>query len=450
MIVCKFGGTSVQDADAINRLVKIVASRAPEHPVVVVSALARVTDGLVSLAESVRQGHGAALEATLETLHDRHRAVASELQGGDTALPALEAAFEEMRRVLRPAVGRVLTPTERDLLLGQGERWSSLLIEAALAHAGLPVALVDARSVIITDNRHGRATPLGDAIRARAQAVMVPLLAEGRIPLTQGFIGATADGRPTILGRGGSDFTASLLGAALGAHRVEIWTDVDGLMTADPRIVPEARTLASATYDEAAELATFGAKVLHPATQLPLAAAGIPIIILNALRPDAPGTIIGQTRSSALRADGPIGSISWKPGAILISVRAPRMLGAYGFLRQLFEVFERHEVPVDVLASSEVSVSLTVEDATHLDALVRDLAPLGEVTVNEGRAIVAVVGHGMLSSPGLAARVFKAVQPAAIEVISQGAWATNLTFVVREADGPAIVQRLHHEFFGSN
>lgn len=450
MIVCKFGGTSVQDAEAMLRLAKIVAAREHEQPVVVVSALARVTDSLVSLAESVRQGHGAALEATLETLHDRHRAVANELEGGEAGLPALDAAFAELRRVLRPAIGRVLAPAERDFLLGQGELWSSHLVAAALTSAGIPVTWVDARQVIITDDRHGRATPQLDAIRVAAQKVIAPLLEAGRVPLTQGFIGATPSGRPTILGRGGSDFTASLLGAALDALRVEIWTDVNGLMTADPRIVPEARTLASATYDEAAELATFGAKVLHPATQLPLAAAGIPIVILNAKHPDYPGTIIGLTRASALRADGPIGSISWKPGAILVNVRAPRMLGAYGFLRQLFEVFERHEVPVDVLASSEVSVSLTVEDATRLDALVRDLAPLGEVTVSEGRAIVAVVGHGMLSSPGLAARVFAAVQPANIEVISQGASATNLTFVVREADGPAIVQRLHHEFFGSN
>ena len=449
MIVCKFGGTSVQDAAAILRLVQIVLTRQHERPLVVVSALARVTDSLVSLAESVRQGHGAAVEATLETLHDRHCAVAHELEGGATALPALDAAFDELRQVLRPAVGRALTPAERDRLLGQGEIWSSRLVEAALAQAGVPVAWVDARRVIVTDDRHGRATPLLDAIRVAAQEVVAPLLAAGRVPLTQGFIGATATGRPTILGRGGSDFTASLLGAALDAIRVEIWTDVNGLMTADPRIVPEARTLASATYDEAAELATFGAKVLHPATQLPLAAAGIPIVILNARHPDHPGTIIGLTRASSLRADGPIGSISWKPGAILVNVRAPRMLGAWGFLRQLFEVFERHEVPVDVLASSEVSVSLTVENAARLDALVRDLEPLGEVTVHEGRAIVAVVGHGMLSSPGIAARVFAAVQPANIEVISQGASATNLTFVVKEADGPAIVQRLHREFFGS-
>jgi aspartate kinase len=388
------------------------------------------------------------VEATLDTLLERHRQVADTLKGGAAALPALQSTIADLRAALRPAIGRTLTPAERDLLLGQGEILSSRLVEAALAHAGQPVTWVDARRVIITDDRHGRATPRQDRIREAAAAVLAPLLAAGRIPLTQGFIGANAAGRPTILGRGGSDFTASLLGAALDAVRVEIWTDVNGLMTADPRIVPEARTLASATYDEAAELATFGAKVLHPATQLPLAAAGIPIVILNAQHADQPGTIIGPTRASALRADGPIGSISWKPGAILLNVRAPRMLGAYGFLRQLFEVFERHEVPVDVLASSEVSVSLTVEDRSRLDGLVRDLMPLGEVTVNEGRAIVAVVGHGMLSSPGVAARVFKAVQPANIEVISQGASATNLTFVVRENDGPAVVQRLHREFFG--
>ena len=449
MIVCKFGGTSVQDASAILRLATIVSARQHEKPVVVVSALARVTDSLVALAESVRQGHGAAVEASLETLHDRHRAVAAELPGGDAALAALEAAFAELRPVLRAAVGRVLTPAERDMLLGQGELWSSRLVEAALRHAGIPASWIDARQVIITDDRHGRATPKQDAIRAATRAHLQPLLESGRVPVTQGFIGATESGRPTVLGRGGSDFTASLLGAALDAVRVEIWTDVNGLMTADPRIVPEARTLASATYDEAAELATFGAKVLHPATQLPLASAGIPIVILNAQRPDAPGTIIGLTRASALRADGPIGSISWKPGAILVTVRAARMLGAYGFLRQLFEVFERHEVPVDVLASSEVSVSLTVDDASRLHGLVRDLSPLGEVTVREGRAIVAVVGHGMMSSPNLAARVFGAVQPASIEVISQGASATNLTFVVRETDGPAVVQRLHREFFGA-
>lgn len=449
MIITKFGGTSVQDAAAIERLVRIVTARRKEAPVVVVSALARVTDALVQLAESVRHGRAAEVEATIQTLEDRHASLATSLPGGDAALPALTSMFRELRQLLRPAIGQPLTPAQRDALLGQGELWSSAIVAAVLKGQGLPAEWVDARTVVITDDRHGRATPQTAEIRGRARAVMVPLLEQGAIPVTQGFIGATASGRPTVLGRGGSDFTASLLGAALDAVRVEIWTDVDGLMTADPRIVPSARTLASATYDEAAELATFGAKVLHPATQLPLAAAGIPIIILNAQHPEGGGTIIGPTRSSAMRSGGPIGSISWKRGITLISVRAPRMLGAYGFLRQLFEVFERHEISVDVLASSEVSVSLTIEDRSRLEELVRELEPLGEVSVDERRAIIAIVGHGMQSTPGLAARVFTASQPANIEVISQGASAINLTFVVHEDDGPGVVQRLHQAFFGT-
>ncbi len=265
----------------------------------------------------------------------------------------------------------------------------------------------------------------------------------------QGFVGSTADGRPTTLGRGGSDFTAALLGAALEAERVEIWTDVSGLMTADPRIVSSARTLAAASYEEAAELATFGAKVLHPATALPLVRAGIPIVVLNSTRPAEAGTIIEPSAELERMGDSPVRSISFKRGITVINVRAPRMLGAFGFLRAMFEVFERHEVVVDVLASGEVSVSLTVEDRSRLDAVVGDLSELGEVRVEHGRAIVAVVGIGLRHTPGLAARLFKAVQPANVEVISQGASAINMTFVVREADGPGVVQRLHREFFGS-
>ena len=269
------------------------------------------------------------------------------------------------------------------------------------------------------------------------------------MPVTQGFIGATADGLPTTLGRGGSDFTASLLGAALEADRVEIWTDVNGLMTADPRVVPSARTLRAASYEEAAELATFGARVLHPATAQPLVRAGIPIVVLNSSRPDEPGTRIEPSAELERLGDSPVRSISWKRGITVVNVRAPRMLGAYGFLRAMFEVFERHEVVVDVLASSEVSVSLTVEDRTRLDVVVRDLGELGEVWIEDHRAIVAVVGIGIRSTPGLAARLFGAVQPANVEVISQGASAINMTFVVREEDGPGVVRRLHQEFFGS-
>lgn len=446
MIVCKFGGTSVQDAAAIERLIAIVRRRLPEQPVVVVSALASVTDELFGLARLTERGQPRQAHRGLEELLERHRRVATDL-GVALVVPAMEGAIEAIRLRLDAATGRALSPEERDWLVGHGELWSANLVAAGLGAASLPACWIDARKLIVTDHRFGRATPDISTITGRAQAELAPLLAAGSVPVVQGFVGSTPDGKPTTLGRGGSDFTAALLGAALGVHRVEIWTDVDGIMTADPRIVPEARTLPSATYDEAAELATFGAKVLHPATQMPLADARIPIVVLNSMRPDNPGTVIGPTRASAVKAGGAVGSISWKRGIIVVHVRAPRMLGAYGFLRQLFEVFERHEIVVDVLASSEVSVSLTIEDATRLDALVRDLSLLGEVTVTQGRAIVAVVGHGVRSTPGIAGRVFMATQPANVEVISQGASAINLTFVVREDDAPDVVRRLHRSFF---
>ena len=449
MIVCKFGGTSVQDAAAITRLAKIVAERRAERPLVVVSALAKVTDGLVRLAETVRLGDAGAINDVLDALLERHDAVASALPGGELALPALQEDVATLRDRMQAARGRPLTHAERDFLVGQGEIWSSRIVAAALAGADLPAEWFDARLVMVTDDRFGRATPVRDLIRARAEDELAPLLEAGRIPVTQGFIGATASGVPTTLGRGGSDFTASLLGAALDAVRVEIWTDVDGLMTADPRLVPSARTLGSATYEEAAELATFGAKVLHPATQLPLSSAGIPIVILNSMHPERPGTIIGPPDATSFASDEPIRSISCKRGTIVINVRAARMLGAFGFLRQLFEVFERHEVVVDVLASSEVSVSLTIEDAARLPVVLRDLGALGEVTVEEDRAIVAIVGQSIKSTGGLAKRIFGAVDPTNVEMISMGASAINLTFVVRADEAPGVVRRLHREFFGS-
>jgi aspartate kinase len=449
MIIAKFGGTSVANAEAIRRLAGIVRSRIAADPLIVVSAFAGVTDALLALGPVVHAGDLAAIDATLGALVERHEATAHELPGGADALSAIADDVIELRRELGAALGRMLRPAELDALAGRGELWSSRLVSAALEGAGLDVAWVDIRPIMVTDDRFGRATPNLAALAGRARECLRPLLQAGRIPVTQGFIGATADGRPTTLGRGGSDFTAALLGAALDVERVEIWTDVNGLMTADPRIVPSARTLRAASYEEAAELATFGAKVLHPATAQPLVRAGIPIVVLNSTRPDEPGTIIEPSAELERLGDSPVRSISWKRDITVLNVRAPRMLGAYGFLRAMFEIFERHEVVVDVLASSEISVSLTVEDRTRLDAVVRDLAELGEVWIEHHRAIVAVVGIGMRSTPGLAARLFRAVQPANVEVISQGASAINMTFVVQEQDGPGVVRRLHQEFFGS-
>ena len=448
MIVAKFGGTSVADAAAVSRLIHIVRDREGDHPVIVVSALAKVTDTLLALAHQIESDDGG--DGIIAALLERHEQIAAALPGAAPAMEDIHADAAELRRELRARLNRATSPAELDAIAGRGELWSSRLVAGALVGAGLDAAWVDIRPIMITDGRFTRAMPYIQVVNKRARDCLRPLAEQGKIPVTQGFIGATATGVPTTLGRGGSDFTAALLGAALDAKRVEIWTDVDGLMTADPRIVPSARTLRAASYEEAAELATFGAKILHPATALPLVRAGIPIVILNSKRPLGTGTTVGPESVVERVGDSPIRSISWKQGITVINIRAPRMLGAYGFLRTLFEIFERHETVVDVLASGEVSVSLTIEDRSRLDPLVRDLADLGEVWIEEHRAIVAVVGIGLRNTPGLAARVFNAVWPANVEVISQGSSSINMTFVVREEDGPDVVRRLHREFFGSD
>jgi aspartate kinase len=449
MIVAKFGGTSVADAEAIGRLIDIIRSRADSQPVVVVSALAGITDSLLTLASRCGSGNNATLDASVDALLERHERIARELPGCASVVDPIAADAADLRREVVAARDRSLSAAELDAVASRGELWSSRLVAAALAGAGLKAEWVDIRPILITDGRFGRATPDSQVLNKRARDHLTPLAEGGRIPVTQGFIGATANGAATTLGRGGSDFTAALLGAALGVERVEIWTDVDGLMTADPRIVPSARTLSAASYDEAAELATFGARILHPATALPLVRAGIPIVILNSRHPERSGTTIGPQAELERMGDSPIRSISWKQGITVVNIRAPRMLGTYGFLRALFQVFERHETVVDVLASGEVSISITIEDRSRLDQIVRDLGDLGEVWIEEHRAIIAVVGIGLRHTPGLAGRVFNAVWPANVEIISQGASAINMTFVVREEDGPDVVRRLHQEFFGS-
>jgi aspartate kinase len=444
MIVAKFGGTSVGDAAAIRRLVRIIADRRADQPVVVVSALSKVTDALLRL-EHVTSPEARSQE--LRTIVERHETLARELELGDAATTRIREDAQSLDHWFTARPDGPWTPADRDLIASHGELWSSRLVTTALERAGLPAVWIDARHVIATDSQFTQAAPNEDEIRRRAERVIVPVVESGSIPVTQGFIGATADGQTTTLGRGGSDYTATLLGAALHASRVEIWTDVDGLLSADPRIVPNARLLTEASYHEAAELAAFGAKVLHPSTQLPLTEAGIPCWVLNSFAPERPGTRILAGARPTAGFGSPVRSIAWKKGITVINVRAPRLLGAVGFLQQLFGVFAKHGVSVDVLASSEVNVSVTIEEQTGIAELVEDLERLGAVTVFEGRAIVAVVGVDLRGTRGLSGRLFSALRDVNVEVISQGASEINISFVVKEEDGPAAVRALHREFF---
>lgn len=447
MIVMKFGGTSVGTAAAIRQLVRAVTDAQAEAPVVVVSALSKVTDTLLALEAKATARDTEGVDTGIQSLERRHFDLALELNVAPQVEVELTAQFGVMREWLVSRLGRAFSLADRDHLLAMGELLSSRIVAAALVAARLPAEWFDARLVIRTDDRYGGAIPLMPKLRTSARDLLQPLVESGAIVVTQGFIGRNADGHTTTLGRGGSDFTAALLGAALHADRVEIWTDVDGLMTADPRIVPEAILVARASYDEAAELSAFGAKVLHPATQLPLVDAGIPIQVRNTFAIENHGTWIS---AEGIPGDhGTVRSISFKRGVTVVQIKAPRMLGAFGFLRQIFEIFERYEIVVDVLATSEVSVSLTVDDPTRLDAAAKALASIGEVELRPGRGVVAVVGSAIRETSGIAARVYSAISDVNIEMISQGASSSNLTFVIREEEGDAVIRDLHRVFFGA-
>jgi aspartate kinase len=449
MIVMKFGGTSVGDGAAILRATEIVQSRCDRKPVVVVSAMSGVTDGLLRAARLAGEGdlHGAL--SLVRQLRERHEAAIAQAvtkpQLRSQAEEVIGAHFAGLELMLEAlALLRETGAKAEDAVVSHGELCSAEIVARALESHGLPGIWVDARQVVVTDDTFGKAVPDRAQLAERAEAHLAAAVAKGQIPVTQGYVGATVRGTPTTLGRGGSDFTAALLGAALRVEEVEIWTDVDGLMTADPRVIPNARTLPEASYDEAAELAFFGAKVLHPATILPLVELGIPVWIKNSKRPQVNGT---RVAAETPRAEHTVKSIAWKRGITILNLRAPRMLGAHGFLKAMFDIFEDHGVAVDVVTTSEVSVSVSLENGSPEADLLADLSKLGEVSISRERAIVCVVGEGLRETAGIPARIFKALASVPVEMISQGASKINLTFVIQDGHAVEAVKKLHEEFF---
>jgi aspartate kinase len=448
MIVMKFGGTSVENAKAIERAAAIVKGRLEQKPVVVVSAMAKVTDQLLGMARAAGAGDRKTALKLCRTLQERHYNTAGELLG--TALftefhSDLAADFENLEELLRgiSAVGE-LTPRTTDYVAAFGEMLSSKIVTAAFAALGLASALVDSRDCIVTDSTHMRAAPLFDETNARLQATVAPLLAAGKVPVMGGFIGSSKAGITTTIGRGGSDYSAAIVGAGLDAGRIEIWTDVDGMMTTDPNLCAEARRIKVISFDEAAELAYFGAKVLHPATVLPAVQKNIPVYVLNSRNPSCEGTCIN---ARAPRCRNSFKAIAVKKRITIVDVAAPRMQLAHGFLRGIFEAFDRHKVAVDVVSTSEVSVSLTVDSNESIPALAADLAKLADVKYEGRKAIVCLVGENLRETPGIAARVFGELTDVKVRMISQGASEINLTFVIEEDVVPEVVRRLHKAFF---
>jgi aspartate kinase len=448
MIVMKFGGTSVQDAKAIERVAHIVQGRLADRPVVVVSAMAKVTDALLAMGKAAGGGDRKTALKMARGLRERHYETAGELLG--TALftefhSDLGADFEDLDELLRGigAVGEI-TPRTYDYVASFGEVLSSKIVAAAFTARGLPGAHVDSRHCLLTDSSYTRAVPQFDETNERLRKKVQPLIDSGKVPVMGGFIGSNRTGITTTIGRGGSDFSAAIFGAGLNAERIEIWTDVDGMMTTDPRITSEARRIKVISFDEAAELAYFGAKVLHPATVLPAVQKNIPVYVLNSMNPTCEGTKI---TARAPRCSNIFKAIALKKKITLVEVASPRRLLVHGYLKSIFEAFDQHNVAVDVVSTSEVSVSVTAETNESIPALAADLAKIADVKYEGRKAIVCLVGENLRDTPGIAAKVFGILEDVKIRMISQGASEINLTFVIEEDDAAEVVRRLHHAFF---
>ncbi len=439
MIVMKFGGTSVKDAERIGTVTDIVRGKLAENPVVVVSAHSGVTDMLIQAAKGALKGEVSPRKIIL--LHQKiikdlglpQDLVASELSGLNELLRGIALVGE-------------LTPRSLDLAMSFGERMSSKVLAAHFCKSGIPARQYNSYEIgFETDSNFQNAIIQPDSKKKIAK--FFKAAPDDRLAVVTGFLGRDKDGNITTIGRSGSDLTATYLGAAIGAGEVEIWTDVDGIMTADPTVEPDARSIAVMSFDEASELAYYGAQVLHPATIWPAIEANVPVRVLNTYSPDHPGTVIlAESRPSAEI----VKSIVYKEDLNLITVHSTRMLMQPGFMYRIFRVFRKWGISVDMVATSEVTVSMTVDTSRNMDDAVAELAEVGQVTVEKEKTLVAVVGFGIRETRGIAAKVFTSVSETGVNVqmISQGAQKINISFLVDNADIVPVVRALHRAFFG--
>jgi aspartate kinase len=451
VIVIKFGGTSVGDADRVAGAIEIVAERREQQPVVVVSALAGVTNDLVAASEAACAQDQEKVREIISRVRARHEDVALRLvqQKSDfleAFIRQLDKQIDEIDTILRGiALLGEITLRARDKVMSIGEKLSSVLFAYTMMMRALPGEFVSAEDVIYTNDQFGGATPDMDLTREAARRVLVPLLERNRIPVMGGFIGRTQAGATTTLGRNGSDYSAAIVAAAIGADEVQIWTDVDGLLTCDPRLVPGARVIDLLSFEEAAELAQFGAK-LHPRTLEPAVAANVPVRVLNTHNPASPGTLI--TRAGAEVAAGPR-SIARKRGVTMVHVTSNRMLGTHGFLAQFFTVFAQLGISVDLIATSEVSVTVTVDEKHDVEELTRRLQELAEVELYDSQCIIAIVGQNVMSDARVGARVLDALGGMPVKMMSLGRSGLNLSIVVDDTNADAAVKAVHHALFES-
>lgn len=437
MIIMKFGGTSLGSAKDISAVLEIVRSKLDRRPLLVVSAHSGITNALMDLSSMAPSG---AIDCQAVT--GRHEALLRDLQ---LPVDLCEPLHQELRDLVRgmKLVGEA-SPRAVDQLLSYGERCSARILAAFFCASGVEAQAVDAYEAgLRSDSNFGRARPIED------QGEIASYFADfGSLPVVTGFIACDSNGNITTLGRNGSDYSAALFGKALSVEEIQIWTDVDGIMTADPSLVPEAQRIDSMSFEEASELAYYGGKVLHPAALMPAMAKAIPVRVLNTHRPNSPGTLILPQRNS----DSPsVRSVAYKEGIFLINLVSPRMLQQSGFLARVFTIAAAHEVDVDLVATSEVSITMSTDRGESLGALAEDLAELGRVTIEDHLALLCVVGQGIASQHRVAAEILTTLADLEVQVrvISQGAIKVNVALVIAEADLQRAVTGLHQRFFGS-
>jgi aspartate kinase len=450
MIVIKFGGTSVGDADRVAAAIDIVAERLDRNPIVVVSALAGVTNELVAASEAAKACDIDRVNVIIAAVRQRHEDVAMRLVQQkfdffEAFIKQLDKQIEQIHTILRGiALLGEITARAKDKILAIGEKLSSVLFAYSMMMRAVPGEHVDSEDVVITDNRFGEASPLMDETRDAARRVLLPLIERNLIPVMGGFIGRTRDHATTTLGRGGSDYSAAIVGAAIGADEIQIWTDVDGMMTCDPRLIPTARVIEKISYVEAAELAWFGAKVLHPKTIAPAVAERIPVRVLNTHNVASAGTLVteaGDEREGGARA------VAVKRGITVVHMTSNKMLGAHGFLARLFAIFEQLEISIDLITTSEVSVSVTIDEKHDMQELLARLAPVADVNVIENQSIVAIVGRNLMRDSITAARVFEALRGIPVSMFSLGTSGLNLSIVVDNGDADRAVRAVHAALF---
>jgi aspartate kinase len=448
MIVMKFGGTSVESGDAIARLVGTVNSHVAERPIVVVSALGKTTNRLLEFAEHARRGELYLGSKCLSELQDYHFDVAGQVANGE-ALQRLETSLQRSFRDLRVILsevtdeGREVTPALLDEIASFGERMSSEIVAAALQSGGVPSVHLDARQLILTDGHHTHASPLYWECYANLRRV-IPYLSDGVVAVLGGFIGSTKDGVTTTLGRGGSDLTASIVGAGILADEIQIWTDVDGMLTCDPRVFPGGYRLRSLSYQEAAALAGAGAKVLHPDTVTPALRQQIPLVIRNSRRPQVDGTRIIPL---APPCSNPVKAIACKPDLTVLEIRPKDERDPAELAAALGEMCGRYGMPAEFLCQNERTIFLALKSSTRYRDLPIELAGCVEVRLHTRSAILTLVGEGIDGTPGIAARALAALKQIPATILSSKRSKLAVSFIVPSAEMQRSVEMLHREFF---